>query len=234
MYILICDEEKNFIDEWIGRINKYLINERAVKLKTCTTVQEAKKLIEEVSFDIAFIDTEIHGESGIELAKCLYEENEQCLVVFVSNRCEYVSMAFELQVFQFLFKDVDEETLSIEMSRILHEYKKQKAKCVFYTDGVIKTFSPKEIIYIETRNHRTRMMTTSGSFCGETESLSKLKANLEDFGFHQIHQSYFLNLNYILSIRKGEVELTNGEVIPTSILNRKAIKEEIEKFSLQP
>lgn len=234
MNILVCDEKSEFIEEWLGRIEKYISKEKHLRLETFTSIRDAKRMIREVSFDIAFIDAEINGESGIDLARYLYLKNNQCLVVFVSDHREYITMAFKIRAFQFLFKDVSDDDLKEEMEYILQSYKIQKAKCVFYTNGQVKTFFPKEIMYIETRNRKIKIMTTIGSFYGEVDNLPKLKTNLQDFGFYQIHQSYFLNLNFILSMRKGEVELKNGEVLPTSILNRKQIKEKMEEFLLLP
>lgn len=234
MNILVCDENREFVEEWVGRIDKYIAKEKHVRLETLTNVQDAKDMMDEVTFDVAFIDTEINGESGIDLACDLYLHNRQCFVIFVSDHRQHIIQAFKIKAFQFLFKDIQDDELEEEMEHLIQSYKIQKAKCVFYTNGQVKTFFPQEIIYIETRNRKIKLVTTIGSFYGEVDNLSKLKINLKDFGFYQVHQSYFLNLNFILSMRKGEVELTNGDVIPTSILNRKQIKEKIEEFLLLP
>jgi len=234
MNILICDEKKEFVNEWKGRILKFIPNDQYIKIQSCTSVEEAKEIVNDIPFDIAFMDTEVNGESTLELVKDLRAQNHHCAIIFVSNHYEHISQSFEIRAFQFLFKDIDDEILESELERATQLYIKHKARCVLHTMEGIETFLPDEIYYIETRNRKTKMMTKRGEFYGEVENMKKLKNNLLEFGYFQIHQSYFLNLNSILSVRKGEVQLVNDEIIPTSILNRKEVKEKLEDFLKRP
>ncbi len=234
MNILICDEKKEFVNEWKGRILKFIPNDQYIKIQSCTSVQEAEEMVNDIPFDIAFMDTEVNGESTLELVKDLRAQNHHCAIIFVSNHYEHISQSFEIRAFQFLFKDIDDEILESELERATQLYIKHKARCVLHTMEGIETFLPDEIYYIETRNRKTKMMTKRGEFYGEVENMKKLKNNLLEFGYFQIHQSYFLNLNSILSVRKGEVQLVNDEIIPTSILNRKEVKEKLEDFLKRP
>ncbi|MCI9094139.1 MAG: response regulator transcription factor [Coprobacillus sp.] len=234
MNILICDEKKEFVNEWKGRILKFIPNDQYIKIQSCTSVEEAEEMVNDIPFDIAFMDTEVNGESTLELVKDLRAQNHHCAIIFVSNHYEHISQSFEIRAFQFLFKDIDDEILESELERATQLYIKHKARCVLHTMEGIETFLPDEIYYIETRNRKTKMMTKRGEFYGEVENMKKLKNNLLEFGYFQIHQSYFLNLNSILSVRKGEVQLVNDEIIPTSILNRKEVKEKLEDFLKRP
>ncbi len=234
MNILICDEKKEFVNEWKGRILKFIPNDQYIKIQSCTSVEEAEEMVNDIPFDIAFMDTEVKGESTLELVKDLRAQNHHCAIIFVSNHYEHISQSFEIRAFQFLFKDIDDEILESELERATQLYIKHKARCVLHTMEGIETFLPDEIYYIETRNRKTKMMTKRGEFYGEVENMKKLKNNLLEFGYFQIHQSYFLNLNSILSVRKGEVQLVNDEIIPTSILNRKEVKEKLEDFLKRP
>lgn len=234
MNILICDEKKEFVNEWKGRILKFIPNDQYIKIQSCTSVEEAKEMVNDIPFDIAFMDTEVNGESTLELVKDLRAQNHHCAIIFVSNHYEHISQSFEIRAFQFLFKDIDDEILESELERATQLYIKHKARCVLHTMEGVETFLPDEIYYIETRNRKTKMMTKRGEFYGEVENMKKLKNNLLEFGYFQIHQSYFLNLNSILSVRKGEVQLVNDEIIPTSILNRKEVKEKLEDFLKRP
>lgn len=234
MNILICDEKKEFVEEWKERLLKFISDNPYIKMKLCTSIEEAKEMLNEISFDIAFLDTEVNGESTLELVEDLRMKNYHCAIIFVSNHYEHISQSFAIRAFQFLFKDIDDEILESELERATQLYIRNKARCVLHTMDGVETFFPDEILYIETRNRKTKMMTKKGEFYGEVENIMKLKNNLLEFGFFQIHQSYFLNLNSILSVRKGEVQLMNGEVIPTSILNRKEVKDKLEEFLKRP
>lgn len=45
-----------------------------------------------------------------------------------------------------------------------------------------------------------------------------------------MHPRYFVNMHYILMIRNGELEMKNGDCIPTSIMNKELINDAIQSF----
>ncbi|UTY38039.1 hypothetical protein NMU03_10055 [Allocoprobacillus halotolerans] len=51
-----------------------------------------------------------------------------------------------------------------------------------------------------------------------------------DYSFFQMHPHYFVNMNEILLIRNGELEMRNGDCIPTSIMNKELINDAIQSF----
>lgn len=233
MRILICHEQAEFVENLSKRITHILLGEN-ILMDSLITIAQAKQELSLKSYDVAFIGTTIHKESGFDLAQCLKNKNAKCAIVFISNEKQYVYKAFDIKAFQFLPEDVDDILLKKELMRVLLRYKRMHAKCVLYTKKGVKTFYPKEILYIETRDHRIRMMTTYGLYEGNVIDLIKMKSELLYFHFFQIHQSYFVNLEKIASIRRGEIILTDGETIPTSILNRQCVKATIQKFLRLP
>lgn len=233
MRILVCHEQTEFVENLSKRIINILTGEDIV-IDALTSIAHAKQKLVLKNYDVAFIGTTIHSESGFDLAQCLKTRNNKCAIIFVSNEKQYVYKAMDIKAFQFLPENVDDALLKKELLRVLLRYKRMYAKCVLYTKNGMKTFYPKEILYIETRDHRIRMMTVHGLFQGTVADLNKMKSELLYFHFFQIHQSYFVNLDKIVSIRRGEIVLTNKEIIPTSILNRQRVKATIQKFLRLP
>ena len=180
------------------------------------------------------IGTLVQNHSGFELAQCVKAQNSLCAIIFISDEKQYIGKAFEMKAFQFFKEDIDDNLLEKELKRVMLFYKRMYVKCVLNTKGGVMTFSPQDIIYIETRDHRIRIMSTNGAFFGSVGDLIKMKSELMYFHFFQIHQSYFVNMEHIISMRRGEITLTNGETIPTSILNRQCVKETIMKFLMFP
>lgn len=230
MRILICDESKDFVESWERRIQKYLVNEKNVMIDRCTSVEEVDYQLRTKSYDIAFLDAEIHGYCGLQLVSRLRRKNKLVSVFCITNHMNYIYMAFQLRIFQYMIKDVSDEVLERELKRAIKDYKREKAKCILHIQDKSLVFLPEEIIYIDTRNRKLKMVTTLGEYEGTVDNLEKMKEELEFFDFCQVHQSYFINMNAIVSMQKGKVVLNNGDILPTSIMHKDAIDKRIEMF----
>lgn len=233
MNILLCDEEKEKLDLWI-HIIKEVMDDCQLHIDTCTSLVKAKQYIQNDCYDLVLLKTPYHQEKRIDFAKEILHQKKDCAIIFIGDGLDYIHEMFEIKIFQYIHDQEDIIVLKQELVRFYHIYKKQKARCMIHTAKGIQTFFPHEIFYIETRNRKVSLVTSLGVFEGVVNDLNKMKKKLEEFDFYQIHQSYFLNLNAIVSMKKGEVTLRNGDTIPTSILNRNIIKNRIHLFLKTP
>lgn len=224
MQVLMCLKQ--------GEQGELLIKEavRILKEETVHVLSYEECVLEKYEkYDLIILDTQF-----MDIARQIREVNQNCFLVFVGKEFQDIFEAFRLKTFQYLPSYVADEVLEHVLLRARRAYKKKNAECVLYTKEGEKHFKPKDIMYIETRNRELVMETVYGTFFGKVHNLMKMKSELDEFHFAQVHQSYFLNMNFILSIKKGEVTLRNGEKIPTSITNREKVKEKIEHFLLTP
>jgi two-component SAPR family response regulator len=84
---------------------------------------EALKYIPELKPDAVFLDIEMPGINGVELAKRLIEQDEDLHIVFVTAYNQYAIDAFKVSAVNYLLKPIDAEELSKTLLRIL-KYKK--------------------------------------------------------------------------------------------------------------
>lgn len=225
MKILIYMHSEKDNQIFLHKIQNIYSQQKSILIETTTSLQNHQKAYDLVLMEPCDQEDEIHE---------LYHYNQQCMIVFISDDFHYLHKAFMMGIFQYLPKHVDDALLHQECMRALHAYKKLKAKCILHTKKGDMVFAPQDILYIETRNHKLYVMSTIGEFEGKIDQLGKVKEKLMEYDFFQIHQSYFVNMNYLLRIKKGEVELSNGSIVPTSILNRKFVKETIDNFLKKP
>lgn len=224
MLVLMCLKQ--------GEQGELLIKEavRILKEETVHVVSYEECVLEKFEkYDLIILDTQF-----MDIARQVRMVNQNCFLIFVGKEFQDIFEAFRLKTFQYLPSYVSDEILERVLLRAQYTYKKKNAECVLYTKEGEKHFKPKDIMYIETRNRELVMGTVYGTFFGKVRNLMKMKSELDDFHFAQVHQSYFLNMNFILSIKKGEVTLRNGEKIPTSITYRDKVKEKIDRFLVTP
>ena len=61
---------------------------------------------EENAFDILFLDVEMKGISGIELAKLLHSKGSCAEIIFVTSHFEFVGEGYEVDALHYLIKPV--------------------------------------------------------------------------------------------------------------------------------
>lgn len=68
--------------------------------------------------DVAFLDIDMPGINGLELASSLIELDEQVEIVFITAYNQYALDAFRVNAIDYLLKPIDEELLARTISRI--------------------------------------------------------------------------------------------------------------------
>ena len=71
--------------------------------------------------DVAFVDIDLNGQSGLECARVMTELNPKLKVIFATAHSEYMANAFEIYAFDYLVKPFNVERVVKTLSRIKGE-----------------------------------------------------------------------------------------------------------------
>lgn len=230
--IAICDDEPNIRHYLAALIQKQRVSHE-------TEVAEYASLREYLSrgagTDLLFLDIEMPQEpdgfreaesehaaqslprNGMELARRIRDTDAflQPLIIFVTGYEKYVYDAFDVDAFQYLLKPVDEqrfsEVFARAVERILAKQSRQPdtRSLLIQSAHRNKTVPLDSIYYIESRNHKVILHLKEGLFSYYAR-IGELEDELTD-QFFRIHKGYLINLSYVDSYSRTEVELTNGE-----------------------
>ena len=86
------------------------------------------------------------------------------------------------------------------------------ARIPVHSNSEVIHIDPRTLLYAESHNHRAEVVTLTKAFICNI-SLGELAALLPDYCC-RIHRAYLVNVHYITAIRRSEVELASGKVIP--------------------
>lgn len=84
---------------------------------------------------------------------------------------------------------------------------------------------PYTVLYVQSQNKRTELVCADRIISCNC-SLSRLAPELPDI-FYPLHRGYYVNVLYIVSIRRFEAELVSGAVLPIPAVNYVKIKSEL-------
>ena len=82
---------------------------------------------------------------------------------------------------------------------------------------------------METYN-RNLLLHTEGEKIVCYKNMKEMERELKEKGFARCHTSYLVNLNYIKGIKKLELELITGEILPISQPRRKEFTERLTEY----
>ncbi|PRX27749.1 LytTR family two component transcriptional regulator [Orenia metallireducens] len=197
---------------------------------------QALELIKEKSPDLVFLDIQMGGKTGLEVAKELMDLELEPIIVFVTAYDEYALDAFTVNAVDYLLKPYEEERLVKLINRIKPLYFKEQAIEEKLTDliekirdkgriskieklavrtnkGNLKLLEYNDIILLYTHDSKVYVKTYDQEYQIDL-SLSELEDRLKQAEFLRVHRSYLINLNKIKEIVpwfKGKYQVLMGD-----------------------
>src|SRR5206468_1948654 len=89
------------------------------------TSAEALALAGSVRYDVVFLDIELPGMTGLEVARLVLDRSERPRVVFVTAHDRYAVDAFAVEAFDYLVKPVEPERLARVVERLSQARKRE-------------------------------------------------------------------------------------------------------------
>lgn len=172
---------------------------------------------------LAFLDIEMPGIDGFELAKVIQQNHKQTAIIFVTSHNEKVYEALEFTILSFVRKNLLREDLKKAIAKFLRSNVYEKI--IFKQDGRISTamVNLNDMIYFECDGHNITLV-TQDKHIHMTGTLKKFEEDLEPYGFIRIHKNYLVNKAYISTLHKTQVELNDGRFLDMSRDRRTEIK----------
>jgi len=134
--------------------------------------------------DVAFLDIQMWGTSGLAVAKKLKDLFSRINIIFVTAFSEYASEAFELYPSGYILKPVTKEAIERELDNLRHPVdSKSSAKLFAQTFGNFDIFSygtPLKFSYSKTKELLAYLIDRNGASANMNELCAILWENEED------------------------------------------------------
>lgn len=217
--ITICDNDKHFLKNLENKIKTYLIK-NAFSSYSINSFSSVEELLEcNISHvTILFLDVRFKKMSGIETAKILRQLSRHFILIFVSNYIEYAPLGYSLNAFRYILKEQLDIFLEEALTDVFHNlgYKSEKVTFKFIgheTDSQIYTDT---ILYLESQLHEVHFHFIDSHYSYLYDTLNHIQNQLPAQSFIRIHQSYLVNLKYLLDAKNYQARLYNNQILPIS------------------
>lgn len=180
-------------------------------------------LLEDLEPDIVFLDVQMPGLTGFEVARQVAIRPSPPHIVFVTAFDQYALDAFQVNAVDYLLKPVDPARLDQALDRARRRLETARAgslspeslarivdmvaarqsrrtQVVVRVDDRILLVQADDIIYASLNEDEVTVVASQVTGTSPHRTLDELQAQLDPAGFWRVHRSYLVNINKIKEI----------------------------------
>lgn len=229
MRILFCDDNPEILDQLQKYVTEFFkgIGKFLPEMAAYTSGDDL--LLKERYADIAFLDVEMPGRSGIHVGARLKEYNPKIKVFIVTSFPDYLDEAMRFQVFRYLSKPIDKSRLfrNLKDAVYLHNMETHVIP-VTSKDGVV-ALPADQFVCVETDSRKTYIYTPTDKI-QSVESIEKWKEKLTLPCFYMPYRSFIINMQYVVSFSKDSIQLRCGDTIKEAYLAKRKYNEFKDRY----
>ncbi len=176
-------------------------------LSAKSSTQALQILADRPDIDALFLDVQMPGLNGVELARLLKNYKNPPAIAFVTAHDHYAVDAFDLQACHYLLKPVDQSRLDQAIRRVMRDspgdpHGKDSFTALTCRRGnKTYTIDRDEVFIVEAAGDLVRIHTNDDESHLVRESISSLTAAWSACGFLRIHRSYLVRASAIVRVR---------------------------------
>jgi DNA-binding LytR/AlgR family response regulator len=206
--VLAVDDEAPALDELAYLLDQHPDIGQVYRAGDATS---ALRELNRRTIDAIFLDINMPGLSGIELAGVLANYSQRPLVVFVTAHDDKAVAAFDVGAIDYLLKPIRDDRLDEAVRRVAAARSAQAGDVDDDDSDVIPAelggvthLVPRDSIgWVEAEGDYARLHSASGSHLVRIP-LSTLETRWRDRGFQRVHRSYLVALRLVTGLRTSE------------------------------
>jgi DNA-binding LytR/AlgR family response regulator len=208
---VVADDEE-FMAEMLRRLLEQYTNIKVAGL--AYDGDEALKLVEQYQPDVVFLDIQMPGKTGIEVAAVLNKNPYSPTVVFVTAYDEFAMKAFEVSALDYILKPFDEADIKRVMDKVRKVYLKYSTveekrlstaaiypqKFCIAVDEEMLIIDVCNIRFVYAEDRAVFIQTIDGNKYPAKHTLQEFEHKLDSMQFFRCHRNYIVNMNEVKQI----------------------------------
>lgn len=206
MRILLCDDDPMILAQMEKYLKEYF-QKTHLRVPDIASYTSGDALLRnESTAEIAFLDVEMPGLSGIYTGEKLKKKSPSIKIFILTSYMDYLDEAMKFHVFRYLSKPIEKARLFRNMKEALYQIEMETRPVAIETkDGVIVR-QAEDIVFVETERHKTKVVTIDAAYA--VHSPIRMWNDLLQIGcFYQTHRSFIVNMRYVGEFTKDTVKL---------------------------
>ncbi len=219
--IAVVEDDGQDMEQLLSYIKRYS-REKGIGLRTFPFLDGSELLKDyQARYDIIFLDIEMPGLNGIDIAKQIRMRDSNVVLVFVTQIAQYAIQGYSVGALDYVLKPVSYSVFSVKLERAMNLAGRRSSSqlLIRQSDGVVR-LDTRQIYYIDVRDRMLHYHTELGDF-STRETLQSVEEKLAPFHFARGNHWYIVNLYHVSGVR-GDKVIVNGQELMLSRRNKAA------------
>lgn len=235
LQIAICDNEQKELDLLVPMLQKYAAAGHAAGWRCFTDPAELLQNLQQgARYDAVLLDILMPGITGIDLGGYLREHCPDTVILYTTSSPDFTREAFQNHALRYLLKPVQQEELFSALDLAYSLYEARQEPILIKTVTGVVTTTPDRIVLAENTGRAVRYLLADGTSLQTISRRTRLDETVaplpERPEFIKPHNSFWVNMTYIRELRKDDLVLDNGMLVPISRSRQKEAQHSYLKF----
>lgn len=198
MRIVFCDDDERILAQLEACLREFFADSGLSQPEYGAYTSGQELLNQEERPDIAFLDVEMPGLSGIHVGAKLQERNPYAKIFILTSYTDYLDEAMRFHVFRYLSKPLDKKRLFRNMKDALYQLSVDTRPVFIEGPEESATRNADEIVMVEAQGRRVLVWAVDRTYEAR-QGMKHWESLLEVGCFCQTHRSYIVNMKYVRS-----------------------------------
>lgn len=178
------------------------------------------------TYDAIFLDIEMPGQSGIELAEQIRRQDGDVLLLFVTTHEAFVYRSFEVEAFRYIPKHSLEDALPDALRAVQRKLEQRalaKPLRIKTTRGEYVHIGMAELLYVY-KSGKNCVYSTREEEYAVRQPISAVAELVAEQPFVMVNSGCIVSIVHVNKVDKSDVVLSSGQRLPISRLRLKEVK----------
>lgn len=219
--VVIVEDSPDEAEALRSHLERYA-DENHVRFSIQTMRSALEFITQSPKADLIFMDIDLPGFTGMELAELLRTYDKETPLIFVTNLAQYALNGYKVGALDYLVKPVSYTSLSTVMNRALAQLGRKRSESITVTCGEsIRVVPIADISFIDVKNHYLSYHLLDHRSLVSRGTLTSLEKRLANSGFVRISKSCLVNMVNVKVVTTEALTLKNDEIVYISRSKRK-------------
>ena len=215
MKVAVLDDTREDAQRLLNYINQFQEQQKCL-IQTDTYYASIDFLEEYHSqYDVIFLDIEMPGEDGLNVAHEIRKKDTAVGIIFVTNIAQYAIHGYEVNAIDFIVKPVGYFLFAEKLEKAMHFAKRRQKHDLVVNDeeGIYRI--PIEEVYCIKKDRNDLIYYTSQGELRERGTIRMMKEKLAGLAFEECNSGCLVNLGQVRRIGKEDI-IVGGFTVPLS------------------
>lgn len=181
--------------------------------------------------DCIFLDIDMPGINGMDMAVEVRKINKKVDIVFVTNLPQFAIDGYKVQALDFVLKPTNYSDFRMALDKIYEKKSKEiKDGFVLKAGATVQCFKNKEVVYIEMKRHDLFVYMDDGAIFSTRGTIKALEEELNKDMFAKINSGIIVNLGKVARLENNSVIMQDKTDLPISRSHKKEFAIRLSDF----